>query len=137
MHWTEKVDTARAAHYLATFMNGRNATHFLADNRAGRTNVPVILYERIGNKTYYRIRDLDAFIWGRTPRPASAVGTVLLRIESADDLPPIRVTKGATPAIEIGWHPNPITLNRAGAIELVKASAEAVKDTKAAISPPP
>jgi hypothetical protein len=93
----EKVDTARAAHYLAPFMNGRNATHFLADNRAGRTSVSVIPYERIGRTIYYRVLDLEAFTWSLTPVPASAVGTVRLRIESVDDLPLVRVTKGAAP----------------------------------------
>jgi hypothetical protein len=136
MHLIEKVDTARADHYLAPFMGGRNATHFLADNRAGRTSAPVIPYERIGNKIYYRMRDLVAFTWNLTLLPASAVGTVRLRIESADDLPMVRVTKGAAPAIEIGWHPNPVTLSRGGAIELVKTLVAALKDMKAG-SPPP
>jgi hypothetical protein len=136
MPWTEKVDTARAAYYLAPFMNGRNATHFLADNRAGRSGVPVIRYERIGKKIYYRMLHLEAFTWSLTPVPASAVGTVLLRIESADDLPIVRVTKGAAPAIEIGWHPKPVTLSRSGAIELVKALVAAVKDMKASTRPP-
>ena len=82
MPWTEKVDTARAAHYLAPFMNGRNATHFLADNRAGRTSLPVIPYERIGNKMYYRILHVEELTWSLTPVTASAVETVRLSIEN-------------------------------------------------------
>jgi hypothetical protein len=114
MNWTEKVDTARAAHYLAPFMDGRNPTHFLADNQAGRTSVSVIPYERIGNKIYYRMRHLEAFAWCLARGLGSAVVTTRLHIEDADDLPTIQVTRGADPAVEIGLHPEPYRSDRIG-----------------------
>src|SRR5262245_27909325 len=116
----EWLNQAAAAAYLQPRMPKHNAIYFLADNRRGQTgSIPRIPYMQKGRKVFYRRGDLIAFAHALTEVPAGAVGE--LRIERAytDEAPMVSVKRGAVAVIEVGWFPDPVTLTREAAQELV------------------
>ena len=124
MHSPEELNTAQAAVYLTPYMRGRNPTHFLADNRAGRTSVPLIPYKKIGRKAFYRVRQLDEFIRTLAGHPGIVFSATS---PHPVPVPSIRTTKGASPSIEIRRHSRPIAVIREKVIELVRALVAAIK----------
>lgn len=125
------LTVAEAGVELAPYLNGRDPTHFLADNRCGRTREPTIPYIKKGNRVFYRPLVLQAFAReylcnGRASRLAMSVA----RMET-DDCPLVLWRKAPEPVLQIGALP-PLTLSFEAAKEFAREVAAAVQAMEAA-----
>lgn len=111
------LTTEEAAAELAPYLGGRNATHFLSDNRRGRSSLPTIPFDRKSNgRIFYSRLKLIAFA-EKYLRPARS---------PSHRSSPLRTETEDCPSVS--WRPAPYPI-----LEVSVLSLGAARDLKAAL----